>query len=228
MFTTHTPRQTHENAPTSPCNHGKENTRARSADAPQAIVSGIRAISQRKDTHMEKTYHCYTVTDDGRIFSKIGRELLQRTGYKGYKLVSIHYENGTSVGIFVHRLVALLFVANPCPDQFREVNHIDGNTANNRADNLEWCDCAHNMADRMARRKKQGLPWCTVRSESRTGEARPVKYDGVVYPSLRSMARHFNVCPQTILEATRRGSWRKKPISRLSGGWEGTTERGAA
>lgn len=44
MLITHTPRQTHENAPTSPCNHGKENTRATSADAPQAIVGGSRAI----------------------------------------------------------------------------------------------------------------------------------------------------------------------------------------
>ena len=44
MFITHTPRQTHENAPTSPCNHGKENTRATSADAPQANVGNERAI----------------------------------------------------------------------------------------------------------------------------------------------------------------------------------------
>ena len=44
MFITHPPRQTHENAPTSPCNHGKENTRATSADAPQANVGGSRAI----------------------------------------------------------------------------------------------------------------------------------------------------------------------------------------
>ena len=45
MFITHPPRQTRKNAPTSPCNHGKENTRADNADAPQAIVGGSRAIS---------------------------------------------------------------------------------------------------------------------------------------------------------------------------------------
>lgn len=44
MLITHTPRQTHENTPTSPCNHGKENTQADNADAPQAIVGGSRAI----------------------------------------------------------------------------------------------------------------------------------------------------------------------------------------
>ena len=49
MLITHTPRQTHENAPTSPCNHGKENTRADNADAPQAIVGGNGAIAEGRE-----------------------------------------------------------------------------------------------------------------------------------------------------------------------------------
>lgn len=49
MFITHPPHQTHKNAPTSPCNHGKENPRADNADAPQAIVGGSRAIVE--ETH---------------------------------------------------------------------------------------------------------------------------------------------------------------------------------
>lgn len=44
MFTTQTPRQTREKAPRIASNHGKENTRADSTDAPQAIVGGSRAI----------------------------------------------------------------------------------------------------------------------------------------------------------------------------------------
>ena len=38
----------------------------------------------------------------------------------------------------VHRLVAILFVENPNPELYVEVNHIDRNRANPRADNLEW------------------------------------------------------------------------------------------
>ena len=44
----------------------------------------------------------------------------------------------------VHRLVAFAFIANTrnCP----QINHKDGNKANNIPDNLEWMTCAENFA----------------------------------------------------------------------------------
>jgi hypothetical protein len=53
-------------------------------------------------------------------------------GYKGKK-----YSN-----IYVHKVVAKLFIPNP--DNLPEVNHIDENKENNCVDNLEWCDRKYN------------------------------------------------------------------------------------
>lgn len=44
---------------------------------------------------------------------------------------------------YIHRLVAQYFCDNP--NNYNEVNHIDGNTFNNCADNLEWCSHKDNM-----------------------------------------------------------------------------------
>ena len=45
--------------------------------------------------------------------------------------------NGKRKTLLIHRLVAKAFIPNP--DNLPEVNHKDGNKANNQSFNLEWC-----------------------------------------------------------------------------------------
>lgn len=74
----------------------------------------------------------YTITEDGKVINnRTGRHVKPQPNGKGYYRVSI----GGKLR-FVHRLVAEMYVPNP--DNKPQVNHIDGDKTNNRADNLEW------------------------------------------------------------------------------------------
>ena len=52
-------------------------------------------------------------------------------------------DNGKNKTYFVHRLVAAAFIPNP--ENLPEIDHIDGNRANNDATNLRWCTRKQNL-----------------------------------------------------------------------------------
>lgn len=93
----------------------------------------------------------YSVSNTGKVKSidrevacgKIkGKELTQTLLPCGYLEVSLWSRN-KGKHKRVHRLVASAFCNKR--EGCDEVNHIDGNKLNNRADNLEWCTKSENM-----------------------------------------------------------------------------------
>ena len=70
------------------------------------------------------------------------RLLKQSKNTWGYSQVTLS-KNKEKRNKVVHRLVAEAFIDNP--NNLPQVNHIDENKSNNRADNLEWCDSEHNV-----------------------------------------------------------------------------------
>ena len=69
----------------------------------------------------------------------------------GYVYASVCKDN-KSYNLRVHKLVAQAFIPNP--NNFNQINHIDGNKQNNCVDNLEWCNNSYNIRDMYKRAGK--------------------------------------------------------------------------
>lgn len=67
--------------------------------------------------------------------------LKTRIGTTGYFMVDLSKE-GKSIKHRVHRLKAKAFIPNP--NNYPEINHIDGDKLNNHLLNLEWCTSSQN------------------------------------------------------------------------------------
>ena len=90
-----------------------------------------------------KGYPNYQISNYGRVWSKTSqRYLAMHPNNKGYLQVHMICINGKAKHELVHRLVALAFIDNPTGKP--EVDHIDKDRQNNRADNLRWLTKSEN------------------------------------------------------------------------------------
>lgn len=72
-----------------------------------------------------------------------GRNLKTRKFKNGYLGQHLSDGKGLKKNVLIHRIVAEAFIPNP--KNLPEVNHIDEDRANNRADNLEWVTRTQNV-----------------------------------------------------------------------------------
>lgn len=92
----------------------------------------------------------YSVTKDGRVFSHIrgrmeigkNQPFCKARNILMYKFVNIAKKGEQQSPVPVHRLVAEAFLLNP--ENKPCINHIDGDKANNKLENLEWSTYSEN------------------------------------------------------------------------------------
>lgn len=99
----------------------------------------------------------YEAAEDGTIFSRkrrTRRAMVGKVTEAGYRMVVITIEKKKRY-YNVHRIIASAFLPNP--NNYREVNHKDGNKLNNSVDNLEWVTPHQNQLHAMMSGLKPSL-----------------------------------------------------------------------
>lgn len=101
----------------------------------------------------------YEVSNFGNVKSNKNRKsklLSQNTDEDGYKIVAL-MKNGVREDYKVHRLVAIHFVVNPCPNELTHVDHINDDPGCNYYWNLQWCTILFNNRKKFKNREKKEL-----------------------------------------------------------------------
>lgn len=84
----------------------------------------------------------YIIFENGDIYNKYNKKLSPVDNGKGYLIININI-NKKRTCKSIHRLLGECFLENP--NNYTDINHIDGNRKNNALSNLEWCSHGYNI-----------------------------------------------------------------------------------
>ncbi len=151
----------------------------------------------------------YIVSSDGQIGSRKSgglRMLKPRAAGKGYLAVGIS-AGGERRNCYVHRLVAEAFMGKP-PTPKHEVNHKNGDRADNRDANLEWVTNSQNKRHRFdvlghgnARGESQ---WFSKLTADKVRQIRARREAGDM---LKDIARDFGLGTSHVSHLANRTAW---------------------
>ena len=156
----------------------------------------------------------YQIDELGNIYSE------PRNGTKGgliswfkgqYYKVTLH-KNNLHKGFLLHKLLAIHFIPNP--NNYNQVNHIDGNKYNNDLSNLEWCNNSMNQLHAYKTGLRNPLHGSkngnSKLKESDILEIRKIASESGRYYGRKKLAEKYNVCESHIKDivSKRRNNWK--------------------
>ncbi len=106
------------------------------------ISKAIKPKKIKGETWRQTQFDKYFVSNLGRVKRENKQLLKPETTNRNYLRVVFSIDGKTKKHS-VHRLVAKAFIPNP--QNKKTINHKDGNTHNNRANNLEWATQSENQ-----------------------------------------------------------------------------------
>lgn len=102
----------------------------------------------------KKGHQVYQVSTEGRIRNAVTGKIRKLQVLKGYVLFCLN-TGGKYTTKQVHRLVAQAFIPNP--DNKPQVDHIDGDSTNNKVENLRWTTNKENNNNPTTLARKRAL-----------------------------------------------------------------------
>lgn len=128
----------------------------------------------------------YCINEFGEIYSlKTKMYIKSSNNYNNYKVITFH-KNGVKKQFRLHRLVAEAFLPNP--NNKSQVNHIDGNKANNHVSNLEWATPLENNIHAYKIGLKKGN-----KTGNKKGKLVINLENGIIYNSITEACKSTNI-----------------------------------
>lgn len=156
-----------------------------------------------------KNHSRYKISNIGNIINNKNKLLKTRNNI--YCKISLYNDYGIRKNLTLHRLLAINFISNP--NNYKCVNHIDGNKLNNNLNNLEWCSYSENTKHAY----KLGLNTFTLENKNKIIKANSRKVidinTNIIYDSIKNAAKNLNINERTLRSRIARNTFNIKYYS---------------